>query len=820
MATRRWRVLAPPALGLLVLVAIWAAVGLQPVRGSGKAPLPAQATVTPGYIRVQGRIMYIDRNSDRNHPAAGLRVEIWDQDTRSVVTGEKLDETVTDANGFYVSKEILNVDPDGPIGQPEGTQDVFLKLFTENGHVTVLRTGLDQVYSWPSYDVDPKNGLVRNVPDGIVGMSTLYMTENTPEVDALWTFVNLVEGWSFMQAATGRDPGPVRAYWSKTATEGPYYNPNQKAIYLRDADAGFASVVVQQEAYALLHNAYGDLPESWLNCLAGPTDSLSSATNAACAFAQGFATYYPLAVYGDPVFTSLILQGVDLDAPAAGTPGWANGDAVPGRIAGAFWDLDEHDKTQDGYDIFNDTFRRTWQAIASGQPTTMRDWWAAWRAAGGDACSGVSTLFQNTIDYNAAPQVAAIPDAELDEDTTKAVDLKPYVTDAECANDRLTYTALSTGDPQAGVKLVATGVISVTPAANWFGSTSVSVRVSDGPAATIAKFRVVVNSVNDCPVIKPRVADVQVRYGEAIVLNLLAHASDVEDPAYQLRWDVRLEEQDAKVVTVDGAGTTTLTFRLDPIVTTERTVRAVLVVTDRDGCSAEQPVALGWTDRPNQPPWIVKDKLRTEYTFPVNQKIDVDLRGVADDAEDGQVPLEWFVTNSEDLNAQVGYLNGNRQQFQFDPEVDFAGRNVVQLEVRDTRGASASAAITLTWQTREEYNNLAPRILTDRLKGRTVGLNSPACYDLLDKAYDPDDPPASLNWFATDLDSNQLQVSGQGSRELCLKARKDFEGCQVAKFVVRDPKGAEDAAEVRTCWRVIKLYVPFACQPSVGHLGH
>jgi hypothetical protein len=308
MASRRWPRFVAPLCGFLALAFGGALAGRSPVIGSSSPSAPAQATVAPGNIRVQGRIMYIDRNSDRSHPAAGLKLEIWDQDTRSVSVGEKLDETVTDANGYFVSKEISNFDRDGPTDQPEGTQDVYLKLFTDNGQVRVLDTVTHQEYSWPSYDIDARDGLLRNVPDGVVGMPPLYVMENTRDVEALWTFVNLVEGWTFLRDTTGAEPGTVTAYWSKTSSDGPRYDPALRIVHLRDADAGFASVVVQQEAYALLHNAYGELPAAWAECTAGPTENVTAASDEACAFAQGFATFYALAVYADPVFSSLSIR--------------------------------------------------------------------------------------------------------------------------------------------------------------------------------------------------------------------------------------------------------------------------------------------------------------------------------------------------------------------------------------------------------------------------------------------------------------------------------------------------------------------------------
>jgi hypothetical protein len=782
---------------------------------SSPAAVPAQATIPPGQIVVQGRILYIDRESDRSHPAAGVKVEIWDKDYQAFSTGDKLDETVTDASGFFTSKPVSNTDQDGPVGgQTEGTQDIFIKLFTNNGNVRVLQTGTNQEYVWNSYEIDAKDGQLRNVPNGLVGMPPLYVMENTRDVEALWTFVNLVEGWLYLKDQTARDPGPVLAYWSKASSDGPRYDPQAKAIFLRDADAGFASVVVQQEAYALLHNLYGDLPAGWDGCTTGPSEGMRSASPGPCAFVQGLATAFPLAVYSDPVFESLSLRSTDLDAQSATTPGWANGDTVPGRVAGAFWDLFEADATTETYDKFNATFKSIWDALAT-KPSTMRAWWDAWRTAGNDACGALGSLFQNTIDYNTPPQVSAIGPVVMDEDTVKVINLDDYVTDLECGDAAIQYELANAGDPKAGVHLMPTRVISITPEANWFGQTQFTLRVSDGPATINQTVQLTVRSVNDCPLIKPPITDREVTYSSPVVFNLLGNATDVEDQSVQLTWRARLEQPDPDV-TINGQGTTTLTFVLNPAVTTRHSVRAYLGVTDTEGCTSEQPVAITWTSRPNRPPYL--NDFQREYKQRVGEAITVNLAGVANDDEDGPAPLQWYVDGGND-NAVLSYPDPtNRQLLQFAPDpVTFEGSNFVALTVKDTQGAGASTSITLTWQSEDEFNNLPPEILSAKLKGRTVGKNGLACYDLSDKATDPNDPVSSLIWFGSDYDRDTIEIPPeyQGTQRLCIRPRPEFIGCATARFVVRDPHTAEDSEEVSTCWEDIRIFLPFTHQAQI-----
>jgi hypothetical protein len=812
-----WRRYLTAVLAPLVLAVLVPWLGVHPFGAPVRAvaavrddrpPVPGQATLPPGEIVVRGRIYYTDRLGDRNHAAAGLRIEIWDQDSDFSSTGEKLGEVVTDASGRFESLPISNVDPDGPTGAHEGTQDVFLKLYTDNGRVRLRDAGNRGPFDWMSYEIDPRAGAVlQNVADGVVGFPTLYIVEGTPDVEAMWTFVNLSEAWQYLQTHTGTDPGEITAYWSAGSQDGPRYDPETHALYFRDEDAAFADLVIQYATYALLHNIYGTLPDAWLPCLSNVPADPRRETDPACALLHGLATFLPLAVQADPEFETPSLAAIDLDAAHAGMVGWAAGDRVPARIAGAFWDLHEGDQTEDGYDQFNATFEAIWDVFAQRRPDTMAAWWAGWRALGKNGCGAVGSLYQNTIDYNTPPRIQQVPDVEIAEDETAIVDLKNYVDDAECDRNMMAFSLIDAGVPEAGVKLLPTNVISITPQAEWFGHTTVVVGVSDGLVTSRMTFGVTVRSINDCPRISPRVPDpAPVSFVDPIILELEAHGKDAEDPPSALTWDVEIDARYAADITVLGRGTRQLIFILQADVATGYGALVTMVVRDTDGCAARQALALYWTAEDNTPPHIRSERFTREYRAPVNTTIRVDLTGVAADDEDSDDSLEWFVLNPAELNAQV--RKTARQVIDFEPQISFVGSRVAQLEVQDTGAARVTAAITLTWTSRDDLVNQPPSILRQKLLGRTVGVNAEACYELTDKAVDPDHNQFSLRWYAEPADPRDLFVGAQGTRRLCLASRPNFEGCLFATFIVRDPLDAEDRHEVQTCWRQMALYLP------------
>ena len=71
-------------------------------------------------------------------PSRAPRSRSGDRDYQFPATGQKLDTVFTDVEGRYESHEIDNVDPDGPVGARAGTQDIFIKVFTEGEQLQLL----------------------------------------------------------------------------------------------------------------------------------------------------------------------------------------------------------------------------------------------------------------------------------------------------------------------------------------------------------------------------------------------------------------------------------------------------------------------------------------------------------------------------------------------------------------------------------------------------------------------------------------------------------------------------------------------------------
>jgi imidazole glycerol phosphate synthase subunit HisF len=123
-----------------------------------------------------------------------------------------------------------------------------------------------------------------------------------------------------------------------------------------------------------------------------------------------------------------------------------------------------------------------------------------------------SSLIAITINsQNSAPTITSISTQTINEDSATAA-IPFTIGDPEELNGLLTVSAISSNTtllPPSGISLAGSGLnrtIALTPAANQFGSATVTITVNDGQsinATATTTFTLQVNSVNDPPSISP-----------------------------------------------------------------------------------------------------------------------------------------------------------------------------------------------------------------------------------------------------------------------------------------------------------------------------
>jgi hypothetical protein len=167
----------------------------------------------------------------------------------------------------------------------------------------------------------------------------------------------------------------------------------------------------------------------------------------------------------------------------------------------------------------------------NGKGSILNGWRLAINSAVADCCSG----------SNSAPMITDIDNQSINEDTSTSVNFS--VGDAETTASSLVVSASSSNTnlvPNANLELSGAAAgrsLSLIPATNQFGSSTITVSVSDGALTTSDTFILTVNAVNDAPALTT-ISDKNVN--EGVLLTFTNAASDVDTAANQLTFELAL----------------------------------------------------------------------------------------------------------------------------------------------------------------------------------------------------------------------------------------------------------------------------------------
>jgi len=143
-------------------------------------------------------------------------------------------------------------------------------------------------------------------------------------------------------------------------------------------------------------------------------------------------------------------------------------------------------------------------------------------ASDGQSGSATQSFTIKVINRNDAPVLSAISNVTTNEDTAKTVTLS--ATDVD--GDALTYTGKSNTD-KVTISISST-TMTLTPAADWYGTASITAYVSDGTVKDSTTFTLSVTAVNDAPVITAVAND---STNEETEKSIVLSASDIDADA-------------------------------------------------------------------------------------------------------------------------------------------------------------------------------------------------------------------------------------------------------------------------------------------------
>jgi len=299
----------------------------------------------------------------------------------------------------------------------------------------------------------------------------------------------------------GISPEGVEFEWQADSTVGTFYTLGGE-VHLLGEDWGTRVDIRQPDAalheygHAVMFHVYGDyFPPH--DC---PSPHFMEQTSGPhCGWTEGWANFFAMAVHGDSNFDWPFGLYMDLEPPTWGSPGWSNGSFVEGRVAGALWDI--FDAEDDGFDRTSSTFNAIWRTFSLRQETTFGDFYTAWRQLYDD-CSAVAAIYQNTMDFDQAPDAFFLPDVSIGEDSAypHIADLWAYANDAECTDEELTFEIMSSSQPGAGVSISEDRWLDIVPAPNFTGTSQIVLSAIDSQGKRWNDvFFVMVNGMNDPP---------------------------------------------------------------------------------------------------------------------------------------------------------------------------------------------------------------------------------------------------------------------------------------------------------------------------------
>jgi hypothetical protein len=264
-----------------------------------------------------------------------------------------------------------------------------------------------------------------------------------------------------------------------------------------------------------------------------------------------------------------------------------------------------------------------------------------------------------TATPNTAPVLTAIGAQSSTEDNAKIITLA--ATDGE--GDALTYAASS--DNASVTASVSGTILTLTPAANYFGSADITVSVTDGSLSDTEIVTYTINSENDLPVFTSANSG-STQYGNNLGVTL--SATDIETANADITFAVQSSNTSQVTASISGASLT-LTPINDYIGDTTITLRA----TDSDSGITEQVYTLTITTPANDAPiFTSSDSLTTLYGNSLAHSL------TAVDANSDELTFNVTSYNAAQINASLTSSVLTLQAVN-----DFTGNTSIEVSVYD-----------------------------------------------------------------------------------------------------------------------------------------
>lgn len=342
-----------------------------------------------------------------------------------------------------------------------------------------------------------------------------------------------------------------------------------------------------------------------------------------------------------------------------------------------------------------------------------------------DSHGGVdtATVTISVLPVNDAPTLTNLGTLyETDEDTPKEVTFNVADVDNDLDTLEITYTSSNTDLlPLTGISLSGSGtdrILTLSPEANAYGESQVTVTVSDSDLTAQQTFRFVVDSVNDLPV---AVNDSQTTNEDtSVTINVLANDTDVEDSSLTVG-----SVSTASHGTVTNNRDGTLTYK--PNSNWNGTDSFTYTVVDHNNGQSTATVTVTVTpvnDAPNA----------NTDSATIDEDTSVTIWPLANDSDVENDPISLVSVGSPSHGTLVN--NGNNS-LTYTPAADYNGTDSFTYVITDgSLNKTGTVSITI------RALNDAPRLSTSADQPWTLDEDTPTSFPL--HIYDPETPADNL----------------------------------------------------------------------------
>ncbi|GAA4603788.1 hypothetical protein BJY16_004744 [Actinoplanes octamycinicus] len=341
-------------------------------------PPPSGASIQ-ALTCVTGTVGY-EAPAGTGHPSPNIQVQAWDYD--SIGSDDLLAVALANGSGGYQ----LCFDNSTDVS---GGQDVYVKVVAENGLWRVSDEGFLGVRDVYDFNSARKDNLAngRTVDYGRLAPADQALHRVLHAFDQ----ANDAQEWTPGECWDARDTGDCRrmeiVYPDDDDNDNSRYSQNDRTVRLEPATPDDRTDAVHEYGHAVMGDLYEDNWPEHPNC---SPHAMNRASSPGCAWTEGFANWYPMAIYHDDEYRGWHVED---------TSDYAPGDSTEGRVTGSLWDL--IDAADDGWDTWQEDGKNAiWDTMLDRRSTTFREFWTNRGLEGHNVGDGpAGALFQNGIDY-------------------------------------------------------------------------------------------------------------------------------------------------------------------------------------------------------------------------------------------------------------------------------------------------------------------------------------------------------------------------------------------------------------------------------------